>query len=93
MGALRLSPHAWGQAGLAGCVSGTFLWPSLHCLDYPWAAPWPWHGRVSVWECMETAEMILGVLWQSGVDAYSMTQQSGLGHLAWFINVSPELLN
>lgn len=37
--------------------------------------------------------MILGVPWQSGVDAYFMTQQSGLGYLAWFINVSPELLN
>lgn len=46
-----------------------------------------------MWECVETAEIILGVPWQSRVDAYSVTQQSGLGYLAWFINVSPELLN
>lgn len=42
---------------------------------------------------LESAEMILGVLWQSGVGAYSMAQWSGFGYLAWFINMSPELLN
>lgn len=66
--------------------------PALPRLSLGCSLAMAWE-RVSVWECVETAEIILGVPWQSRVDAYSVTQQSGLGYLAWFINVSPELLN
>lgn len=66
--------------------------PALPRLSLGCSLAMAWE-RLSVWDCVESAEMILGVPWLSGVDASSMAQQSGLGYLGWFINMSPELLN